>query len=72
MGQKLLTLGKIAQRLSRPFNHIELVPQTLGIEPTLQLNDTTYFTLEDEVKIEDFMRNREIEQIQKRPRPEGA
>jgi len=64
---KLVTLGKLVERLRRPPGHLEVVIAELQIEPAMELNGLCYYDQADEARIDELLRRRQAEAILGRP-----
>jgi len=65
MTTQLFTIGKMTVRLQRPPGQIESALSALGIEPALMLNDLVYFSVEDETAVDQELRRRDIDFLQR-------
>ena len=58
--QRLLTLPYMVCRLQRPPGHLESAIADLKIVPTLILNETAYYSTDDETRISDELHRRTV------------
>jgi hypothetical protein len=67
---RLYSIGKLSERLQRSPAHIEAVVESIGIKPSLSLNDQQFYSRAAELLIDNAIRAQEIETIRHRRRPE--
>jgi hypothetical protein len=63
--QRLFTIPFLCCRLQRPPLHVENALHSLGIEPTLILNETAYFDASAEDAIHDYYDQLQLQRLQR-------
>ncbi len=66
---RLFTIGKICERIQAPPAVIESSIEALGIEPVIVLNDLRYYSIDDEGKIFDHLKEIMAERVRHIQRP---